>query len=108
MASKDRSAIPSVAARFGFAEVSPDWAGLDAVLPMLERMRLEGCIVLVKLDGERTAPGDNGPYTVVVSGKSLGEDFIRVDERALEDALAFVIVRYAARIWGYRAEATET
>lgn len=106
-ASNDRSAIPLLAALLGFSDVSPDWSGIDAVLPMLERMRLEGCVVLVKLDGERTGAQDSGPYTVVASGKPLGDDFLRIDERTLEDALAHVIVRYAARMWGYREAATD-
>jgi hypothetical protein len=103
MMSSDKMTIPIIAAQFGFGVVSPDWCGIDPVLPMLDRMRKDGAVVVIKLDGERTGSDDNGPYTVVVSGGALGSEFLRVDKQVLEDALSWVIVRYATRVWGYRA-----
>lgn len=73
---------------------------LDRFLPLLERMRLEGAVVVLKFDGER-GPGDNGPYTALVSGKVLKGDFFRTDADTLEEALAYIIVNYARKQWGF-------
>lgn len=94
-----RGQVPALAARLGLPTVPVDWVGCDSVWPLLERMREEGAVVLVKLDGERTQPGDNGPYTVLASGKPLGGDFIRIDAASLEDGLAHVILEYARKCW---------
>jgi hypothetical protein len=68
-------------------------------MPLLERMRTEGAIVIIKLDGER-GDGDNGPYTVAVGGSLLGDRACRIDTHAIEDALAYIIVEYARLEWG--------
>lgn len=94
-----RTQVSSIAAQLGMPPVAADWQGIDAVLPMLERMRREGAVVLVKLDGERTGDEDNGPYTVLISGRPLAGETIRTDAHLLEEALAYVICRYAARVW---------
>ncbi len=98
----DADQISLIAAQCDFPVVRSKWSGIDPVLPMLERMRRDGAVVVVKLDGERTMLDDTGPYTVVVTGAPLGSDFLRVDGRTIEEALAWVIVRYASRVWGYR------
>lgn len=72
------------------------WSGVDALLPLLERMRAEGTVVLLKLDGERK----HHPYTVVASGVRLGEDFFRTDSASLEEGLAQLVAWYGARFWG--------
>jgi hypothetical protein len=43
----------------------------------------------------------------VVTGKPLGDEFLRMDHHELEDAIASVIVRYAERKWGYRSGADD-
>lgn len=96
----DRQLIPDVVAFLELAPVEENWSGVDPVLPILERMRADGAIVVFKLDGER-GPNDNGAYTGIASGHPLGEDYIRVDAHTLEDALAHIIVRYATKVWGY-------
>ena len=80
-------------------EIPEDWRGVDAVWPLLERMRADGAIVLVKLDGARTGPHDGGAYTVLASGAPLAGEPIRTDAATVEAALAFVIARYASRAW---------
>lgn len=67
--------------------------GVDLFLPLLERMRVEGAVFLLKLDGERTGPDDAGPYTVAVSQGRCREP-IRMDADHLEDALAYAVVTY--------------
>lgn len=97
---KYKQLVPGVASQIGAPDVESDWVGVDAVLPILERMRADGAVVVVKFDGERGL-NDNGAYTAIASGPPPREDFVRVDEHALEDALAYVIVRYAQTRWGY-------
>jgi hypothetical protein len=88
------------AKELGFADVPPDWRGCDAVWDVLEAMADAGSVVVIKLDGGRNAPGDNGRYTVVVSGGPLGEDVFRVDTRVLEEGLAGAIVHFARKCRG--------
>ncbi len=83
----------------GIVEVSPDWIGCDPVWNAFEKMRAEGAVVVVKLDGERMQANDNGRYTVVVSGPPLGDNFFRIDCHVLEEGLAKAIVHYAAVCW---------
>jgi hypothetical protein len=99
METNARSALPAIMAKLELGELPADWSGVDAVLPLLERIRQDGGIVLLKLDGERTA----NHYTAVVCGAVLGENPIRIDCACLEDALATVILDYAKHKWGYSA-----
>ena len=100
MSKDDKSLVPAIAEFLQLAEVSPSWHRIDAVLPLLERMRADGAVVLVKLDGERVG-ADAELYTVLVSGPPLHGDFIRADSASLEHALARVIVAYARRCWRF-------
>lgn len=81
-------------------DIEPTWTGPGPVWPLLERMRSDGAVVLVKLDGERHPPDDNGQYTVLASGAPLQGDYIRTDAETVEAALSYVIVEYARRVWG--------
>ncbi|WP_052519327.1 hypothetical protein [Archangium violaceum] len=94
-----RRVITTLFPKLGLEPIPEDWSGVDPVLPLLERMRQEGAVVLVKWDGERTAPGDSGPYTVLVSGARLAGELLRADTHSLEEALARVIFEYALRYW---------
>jgi len=86
-------------------EIPAGWSGCDPVWPLVERTRAEGAVFLLKLDGERTEPDDNGPYTVMVSGGLLKEDdWIRGDFHSLEAGLASVLLGYAERCWGFPEE----
>lgn len=89
-----------VASRIGLPLSAPDWNGTDAVWLLLEKMKEDGAVVIIKLDGERKGEDDNGPYTALVSGPPLGGDAIRTDAHVLEEALAYVICLYAERFWG--------
>ncbi len=96
-----RAFVPEVAQHLGLPPVAVDWSGYDAVSPILEEMRREGAIVLLKLDGGRGERAKR-PYTTFASSASLGEDPIRIDARTVEDALAHMIVEYAMRCWDFR------
>ncbi|MCP4109673.1 MAG: hypothetical protein GY749_29835 [Desulfobacteraceae bacterium] len=93
------SNIKFIANKIGITEFPDNWKGIDAVLPILEKMKDEGAVIVVKFDGQRTGEGDNGPYTIVVSGQPLGDDFIRIDSEKLEDGLSHVIVEYSEKCW---------
>lgn len=90
--------IVNVASALGLPAPLTNWSGVDAIMPLLEKARMEGAVVVLKLDGERGV-GDNGPYTVLISGGPLGTDFIRADHHDLDEALMIVISRYAAQCW---------
>lgn len=88
-----------LALRLGMPTID-ERSGIDALLPYLELMRGEGAVVVLKLDGQR-GPADSPPYTAVVSGGKLGEDFFRTDASTLVEAAAYVIVNYARTCWGF-------
>lgn len=83
-----------LASALGQKPVEANWSGIDSVLPALEAMANDGSVVVIKLDGQRKPPKDNGRYTVLVSGGKLGEDFFRIDTAVLEEGLAAAILRY--------------
>lgn len=84
-------ALPKVASQLGTALPRQDH--VEDFWPLLERMRQEGAVVLLKLDGERSGPGAR-PYTTVVSGGALGAEHVRTDARTVGDALTFAVVSY--------------
>jgi hypothetical protein len=92
--------LPEVASWMGISFFPAKWSGVDAVLPLLERMREEGAVVVFKLDGERTGC----PYTAVVSGPVMRGDAFRTDASSLEQVLAYIIVHYAQLRWGFPME----
>lgn len=94
-----RAEAAKVAREFGLANMPPTWNGCDAVWNVLEKMANSGSTVVIKIDGQRTEPKDNGRYTVVLSGGPLGEDFFRVDTAVLEEGLANAILYYARKCW---------
>lgn len=92
--------MPMVAAHLGLPAPSGG-DDLDGYLPYLEKMRSEGCYVLLKIDGPR--PGKNH-YTTVVSGKPLGAETLHTDAPSLAMALAYVVVEYSRACWGVADE----
>lgn len=92
-----KRAVATIARNRGLSLTS-EWSGCDAIFPLLEMMRAQGATVLIKLDGERTGE-DAKPYTVMVSGGPLGDDFFRTDTAALDDGLCYIIGSYSAVAW---------
>ena len=92
------SHVSRIAAHIGLS-VPETWTGIDAVWPLVERMRQDGAIVIIKVDGERTGPRDTGPYTFVISGTPVDAELIRTDAHSLEGGLSFVITKYASTVW---------
>ncbi len=84
----------------GLANELPEFDGpLGLLFALADRIREDGAVLIVKLDGERNAPGDAPPYTVFISSGPIAEGIIRDDSPRLADSLARVIIAYAARYW---------
>ncbi|WP_437312481.1 hypothetical protein [Sorangium sp. So ce385] len=96
----ERVLIPSLARYLGLNPIPAQWQGIDVVLPLLERMRGDGAVVLIKIDGGRDL-ADNGPYTVIASGAPLKGEYIRAEMSSLERGVAKVVIEYARRCWGF-------
>ena len=90
--------IVAIAERVAGVGLAPDWSGCGAVFELLERMREDGAVVVIKLDGERVGAGAL-PYTVVASGGPLEDDFFRLDCRTLDEGLCQMIGFYADAVW---------
>lgn len=89
--------MPMVAAHLHMPAVSGE--DPDGYLPYLERMRREGCSVVLKVDGPR--PGKN-QYTAAVRIGPLGaEGGLRTDAPSLSTAMAYIVVEYARARWGF-------
>ncbi|CAM3908390.1 hypothetical protein VA7868_01128 [Vibrio aerogenes CECT 7868] len=91
--------IPQIASHFSMNIIPDDWSGIDAVLPIIERIKCDGAVFIIKIDGER-GDDDNGPYSILVFGKPLGELCISTDAHNLDDGLTYVIGTYANHVWG--------
>jgi len=89
-----RDAVPRVGQAVGI-EIPQDWTIQDA-WPLLDKIRAEGAVILLKLDGLR----ERDFYTVVVSDGGLkSDDVLRTDKGSIEEAIAFAIGSYALRAW---------
>ncbi len=82
-------------------EPPASWRGCDAFLALLEQMRREGAVVVIKLDGQRTTHSDMKPYTVVISGGGVGEGFTQRHGGSMEEALAGAVLDYAQEAWSF-------
>jgi hypothetical protein len=71
---------------------------IDSVMPLVEELRKDGSIFLFKVDGERD-PLTGNPFTFVVSGKKIGNDFLRMDSTDLLAGMKYVLYEYAKRYW---------
>ena len=81
-------------------KISDDWKGIDAVYPLIEMIKNEGGIFMIKVDGERTNEDDTGMFTVVVSKGKLEEGgAIRIDTETLEEGLSYALIKYAQVAW---------
>jgi hypothetical protein len=85
--------MQDIAASLGIA-LDAEWRGMESVWPLLDRMRAEGVVVIVKLDGERA----RGQYTVLATHASKSV-FARCDAETLEAATCAVIAQYAEALW---------
>ncbi|MFI9325660.1 hypothetical protein ACIGXI_38585 [Kitasatospora aureofaciens] len=64
---------------------------------LMENLGRSGVTAILKVDDERMAEGGE-PWTVVLSGKGLGEQgFIRAESSSLDDCLEQALDRLRAR-----------
>ncbi|WP_346894084.1 hypothetical protein [Clostridium sp. UBA871] len=84
---------------FGFKLNSDELKGIDCFLPLLQEIRKDSGIVIIKFDGER----EENIYTLLSSGKNLGkEESIRLDTSDIEGGLAYICVEYARIAWNWK------
>lgn len=95
-----KTLLSNLAKRLGCLSFPEERAGLDVYLPLLEKIRQDGAVIVLKFDGERIHIEDSGPYTAVISGQILKGEYFRIDAHSLEEALDYVIVNYACHQWG--------
>lgn len=79
--------------------ISQDWHEVAPFMIILERIKSEGSVFILKLDGERNSAAGEPPYTILISGAPLGDDFIRIDAMTLEEGLILAIGSYAEKVW---------
>jgi hypothetical protein len=70
-------------------------SGLSQGWPLLNQIRAEGSVVLVKLDGQRT----QNCYTLAISDGRLGEEYFRKDGDDLGELITAGINFYDSLIW---------
>ncbi len=70
-----------------------DIEDIKAYLDVFDKLRSSGCVVVIKLDGQRTDK-DANPYTVVITGGNLKDDFVNLEDDNLINVLARGIVKY--------------
>ena len=99
-----REEVCLIATKLGLPEIPISWEGIDYVVPILEKIKNEGGVIIIKFDGERNAKEDNGSYTIMMSDSKISDGFFRIDSTSLEDGLAEVIVMYADQVWGMKRE----
>jgi hypothetical protein len=68
--------------RLGLGEFPDTW-GIDWALPAIEALVARSTSIMLKLDGER----ERLPWTIVISGGVLGEEFFRTDQESASAAL---------------------
>lgn len=85
----ERSTVMAAAREIGI-DLDPNWRGVDPVLPILESMRAEGAVVLIKLDGERK----KCVYTLLCSWDPKEGGFARIDTDCIEEGLVHIITKY--------------
>jgi len=88
--------VQAIARNLGL-DLSSDRKCIDHVMPILERMRMDGSVVVIKLSGRPQAK----PYTTIITGGALGEDFIQMSAATVEEATGRAIVNYARRFWQF-------
>ncbi len=99
--STPQRAMPRLARFLSLSPMPADWKGVDELMPILEKLRADGAVVMMKLDGEHARGSSQGPYTALITGQVLAGEFFRSDQPTLEQALAEVIVGYANARWGF-------
>jgi len=75
------------------------WTEIAPLMAVLDAIGRDGTSAVVKIDGERPI----AVYTVVVSGKKLGESFFRKDGSDLVALLQDAIEYYEAEVWSKKS-----
>jgi len=78
-----------------------EWKGIDAVFPILNKIKDENAVVLIKIDGERNfnTKNESGPFTVLILKGALKDNFIKYELWSLEEAVYKSIIEYNDLFW---------
>lgn len=87
MEQKSEKDLAMLVKRLGMNDDEMKFSQFGLFFSILEKIKKNGAVIVVKLDGQRTNEEDTGSYTSVISGGALGENFIRIDDESLENAL---------------------
>jgi hypothetical protein len=96
-------AVLAIASAMG-VEVSLDWTGIDSVWPILEKMKSDGSVIIIDMQGHAVNDAKPAEYVASALGRLLGNDPIRVSSPVLQQAATELIVQYASRVWGIQVE----
>ncbi|WP_027708442.1 hypothetical protein [Zooshikella ganghwensis] len=91
--------IIKIASNLGISCIDDNWTGIDSILPLIEKIREDGAIFIIKFDGERNDPSDNGKYSFLIFGRPLNDINIKTDANTLDEGLIYVIGKYADTVW---------
>ncbi|WP_294609424.1 hypothetical protein [uncultured Gilliamella sp.] len=93
--------ISNLATSLEICDLHEDWSGIDAILPIIEKIKKEKSVFIIEFDGKRDGVNDNGTYTIFIMGDHLLEKdiLIRTDAYDLNEGLCYVIGTYADIFW---------
>ena len=89
----DLAVVAGLAASLGLPEVVAD-GGVDQLLPLIEHLRRQGLVVLLKWDGGRNDQVNGGTCTGLVSGLAEEGFFFRADLPSIEATAVAVLAKY--------------
>jgi len=69
------------------------------VFSIINQIKLDGGIFIIKVDGERMNDEDIPNNSVIISGGLLQENYIRKDDDDLEKAVFEAVCEYEEKIW---------
>ena len=75
---------------------------LESLWKLVEMIKVDGGVFIVKADGERTNENNSGDYTIMVSGNPLQGGMIREDTDNLIGGMFKVILAYSKQVWGFK------
>lgn len=74
-----------------------DLKGFDCFLPIIDKIKADSSVVILKIDGER----NEDIYTFIISSQRFSDgEYIRMETSDFEVGLSFICVEYAKKMWG--------
>lgn len=98
---KLKNEIESIAYNQLEIKLRSGWDGIDPVMPILNKIKDEDGIVIIKLDGERNfnTKNESGPFTTLISNGKLKNNYIKYELWSLEESVYRAIIEYNDLFW---------